>query len=56
MAAREQVTAGQRNKAVSVSPKIGRPLLKQPTFDRSSGDKYVELRIFRMEVNDVSKL
>ena len=34
-------------------PNIGSPAMKQPTFDWDAGDKYSELKTFRLEVNNV---
>ena len=54
MAAREEVTTGQRNNEASIRSKIsGGPLLKQPTFDLSSADIYAKLKNFRMEMNNM---
>ena len=44
MAARPQSVA---------EPKIGRPALKQPTFNWEADDKYSELKTFRLEVNSI---
>ena len=41
MAAREEVTTGQRNEAARVRPKINGPILKQSTLNWRSTDKYV---------------
>ena len=53
MAAREEVTTEQRNKATSMRPKIGWPLLTQLTFDWTSANKYAELENFRMELHNI---
>ena len=37
----------------TAGPKIGGPVMKQPTFDWDTEDKYSELNIFRLEVNNV---
>ena len=34
-------------------PKIGSPAMKQTTFDWDAGDRYIELKTFRLEVNNV---
>ena len=34
-------------------PKIGRPTMKQPTFNWEADDKYNELKTFRLEVNNI---
>ena len=34
-------------------PKIGSPAMKQPTFDWDAEGKYMELKTFRLEVNNV---
>ena len=51
--ARTEVSACLRNNAVNVGPKIGGPSLKQPTFDWGPTDMYVELRNFKLEINDI---
>ena len=43
----------QRSTAMIAGPKIGRPFLKQSLFDWSARDKYVKLRNFQMEVNNI---
>ena len=44
MAERPQSVAG---------PKIGRPAMKQPTFNLEAEDKYSKLKTFRLQVNNV---
>ena len=34
-------------------PKIGRPALKQPSFNWEADDKYSKLKNFRLEVNNI---
>ena len=34
-------------------PKIGRPAMKQPTFNWETEDKYSKLKTFRLEVNNI---
>ena len=34
-------------------PKIGRPAMKQPSFNWKADDKYSELKNFRLEVNNI---
>ena len=34
-------------------PKLGGPAMKQPTFDWDAQDKYIELKTFRLEANNV---
>ena len=41
-----------RSKLVSMGSKLGRPTLKQHTFDCSATDKYTEVINFRLEVNN----
>ena len=36
-----------------VGPKIGRPALKQPSFNWEADDKFSELKNFRIEVNNI---
>ena len=50
---KKEVSTHQRYEAASMKPNIDRPLLKQPTFDWSSPDKYAKLRNFGMKVNIV---
>ena len=35
-------------------PKVGSPTMKQQMFDWNAPDKYSELKIFRLEVNNLS--
>ena len=37
----------------TAGPKIGRPAMKQPTLNWEVEDKYSELKIFRLEVNNI---
>ena len=34
-------------------PKLGRPAMKQPSFNWGADDKYYELKPFRLEVNNI---
>ena len=43
-------------KAENSGPTLGRSIMKQLTFKWSSTDKYAELRDFKMEEKNVSKL
>ena len=36
-----------------VGPQIGRPVMKQPSFNWETDDKYSELKNFRFEVNNI---
>ena len=36
-----------------VGPKIGRPALKQPSFNWEADDKHSKLKNFRLEVNNI---
>ena len=36
-----------------VRPKMSGPIMKQPTFDWSSKDKYAELRNFKLEIGNM---
>ena len=47
------VSADNNQKAQNAGPKLGGPIMKQPTFDWSSTDKYVELRNFKKEVRNM---
>ena len=37
----------------AAGPKIGSPTMKQPTFDWDSEDKCSELKMFRLEINNI---
>ena len=37
----------------SAEPKIHGPIMKEPTFDQSTKDKYAELRNFKLEVSNM---
>ena len=37
----------------AAGPKIGRPVMKQPTFNWEAEDKYSKLKTLRLEVNNV---
>ena len=39
-------------RAQKAGPKLGWPIMKQPTFNWSSTDKYAELMNFKMEVKN----
>ena len=39
----------------NAGPRVGRPVMKQPTFNWEAGDKYNELKNFRWEVNSIIK-
>ena len=47
------VIAENNQKGQNVGPKIGSPLMRQPTIDWSSTVRYTELRNFRMKVTNV---
>ena len=40
---------------MSLGPKLGGPTLKQPTFDWSITDQYMEFKNFRLKVNKIFK-
>ena len=40
----------------NAGPRLGRPMMKQPTFNWEVADKYIELANFRLEVNNTFKL
>ena len=46
-------SAKNNQRAQNMGSKIGSLLMRQPTFDWSSTDKYAELRNFRMEVKNM---
>ena len=39
----------------NVGPRLGGPMMKEPTFNWEAEDKYNELKNFRLEVNHISK-
>ena len=45
-------SSGVRSEPTSMGPKLGRPTMKQLTFDLSLVDTYMELNNFRLEVNN----
>ena len=49
--ANDQMSARQ-----SMGPKVGEPMMKQPTFNWGMEDKYNKLENFRLEVNNVFQL
>ena len=48
-----ECSSGARSQPSSAGSKIGGPTLRKLTFDWGSRDKYVELRNFRLEVNNI---
>ena len=48
------VTRAERTQ--NMGPRLGRPMMKQPTFNCEAQDKYNEPTIFRLEVNNIFKL
>ena len=44
---------GERPKGL-VGPKIDRPAMEQPSFNWEVDDKYSKLKIFRLEVNNIT--
>ena len=42
-----------RSEPTSTGTNIGRPTLRQPIFDWGSMEKYMELRNFRLEFNNI---
>ena len=47
-------TAGAEG-AQNVGPRLGGPIMKQPTFNWKAKDKYNELKNVRQEVNNIFK-
>ena len=37
----------------TAGPKLGSPMMKQPTFNWEAPDKYSKLKTFRLEVNNI---
>ena len=52
--ARAEVGARPSSETASMEPKLGRPTWKEVTFDKSMTCKYIELKNFKLEVNDIS--
>ena len=51
-----QATAVARaERTQNVEPRLGRPMMKQPTFNWEAENKYNELKNFRLEVNNIFK-
>ena len=46
-------SAENNQRAQSAGPKLGGPLMRQPTFNWSCTDRHVELRNIKMEVEDM---
>ena len=55
-AAIQAMAAAGAERAPNAGPGLGRPLMKQPTFNWKAEDKYNELKNFRLEVNNIFKL
>ena len=47
------VGARLKSEAASMGPKLGRPTLKQPTFNWSTMNKYSEFWNFKLEASNV---
>ena len=50
----QAMTAATAERPQSLAgPKIGRPAMKQPTFNWEADDKYSKLKTFSLEVNNI---
>ena len=45
----------EKKKHKNAGPRLGGPIIKQPTFNWEAEDKYSELKNFRLEVNNIFK-
>ena len=45
----------ENNTRQSVGPKVGVPMMKHPTFNLDTKDKYSELKNFRLQINNIFK-
>ena len=52
----QAMAVARAGRTQNVGSKVGGPIMKQLTFDLSSSDKYAELKNFKLEVKNVSKL
>ena len=52
-AAIQAMAAAGAERTPNAGPKLGGPIMKQPTFDWSSTDKYTKFRIFKFEVKNM---
>ena len=50
---RTELSIMPRHKSINMGIKLGRPALKQPTFDRNVTDKYTKLKNFILAVNNI---
>ena len=51
----EQKTSQDMKDTQNEGPKVGRPIVKQHTFNWEAEDKYNELKNLRLEVNNIFK-
>ena len=49
------MAASRAERTQNVGPRLGRPLMKQPTFNWEAEDKYNELINFRQLINSIFK-
>ena len=52
----QAMAVARAERTQNAGPKLGRPIMKQPTFDWISSDKYVELKSFKLEAKNISKI
>ena len=54
-AAVQAMAMARAERTQNVRPRLGRPMMKQPTFNREAEDKYNEFKNFRIEVSNIFK-
>ena len=54
-ASMQAMAAARAKSTQSFRPRLGRPIMKQPTFNWEAEDKYNELKNFRLGVNNITK-
>ena len=51
----QAMAAAEQKGTQNVGTRVGRPIMKHPTFNWEAEDKYNELKNFRLEVNNIFK-
>ena len=54
-AAIQAMAATGNERSQNIGPRLGKPAMKQPNFNWEAEDKYNELKLFRLEVNNIFK-
>ena len=49
----QTMTVARAERTQNAGPRLGRPTMKQPTFNWEADDKYSELKNIRLEVNNI---